>query len=345
MVNTTAWRVVPDEEAARLWDRWLADFLEPHIRQSHVWALHKKGGWQPLFTALFSGSVPTAMGLCLVKKAPLGAATVVWINGGPLFRKARPRGQDLAALEGYLKGLKEHVSTLPAAVLRLNAEIPMDVEAQLILRQAGFLRPLMPLGTGLTYVMDLGKSLEDIREDLERKWRNQLKRSDEAALKIDTGRDRALLERYLPLHNALCERKRLAALKLSPAQLEKMARDLGEHITFFVLSCEGRDGCGGALWTFGGTGWCAMSSADDWGLKRNLPNAMYWHMLKLLKESGAARFDLAGIDPRSNWGVYNFKRGLNLPPVEVLGEWEWSASDWRRRFFNAALWLRRDKLL
>lgn len=344
MVSAQAWRVVSEQEAAAHWEGWLEKFDDGHIRQSLAWARYKSGGWTPLFTGLFDGAAPLALGLCLVKSAPLRAATLLWINGGPVFRKHGAQTQDLAALGGYLKGLKDHLRGLPGPILRINAQIPMDVEAQFLLRQENFRRPLMPLGTGLTYVIDLTQSLEALRDNLEKKWRHQLKQSEKAAPEVSMGRDRALLERYLPLHNALCRRKNLPTLELTLEELERMAELLGENVTFLVLSSQGRDGCGAALWSLGDKAWLAMSSADERGLELNLPNALYWEILKLLKEKGVARFDLAGVDPGGNWGVFNFKRGLNAAAVELLGEWEWSPSDWRRRAFNAALWLRRDSL-
>lgn len=344
MVNGLRWALVDSELAAANWDAWLEAFNDHHIRQSLVWSRHKASSWKPLRAALFNGPTPMAMGLCLQRSAPLGLANLFWVNAGPLFRKKRPADQDLAALKGFLEGLQEHLKTLRSPVLRINLEIPMDLKVQLVLRQAGFQRPLTPLGTSLTYHVDLRQGLEDIRSGLERNWRHQLGQAEKAEVLVESGRGQDLLRRYLPLHNALCERKGLKASRLSAENLESMARDLGRNIVFFMLSSQGRDGCGGALWTFGKKGWFALSSANDWGLKLNLPNLMYWRAIEHLKNSGAEVFDLTGIDPREGWGVFNFKRGLGLPPVETVGEWEWSPSDWGRRGFNLALWFLRNRL-
>jgi hypothetical protein len=181
-------------------------------------------------------------------------------------------------------------------------------------------------------------TLEELHARLERNWRNQLRLAEKTAPVITFGADRALLERYLPLHNDLVSRKKLTDQKLSLGELEAMTRELGPRIVFMVVSSEGRDGCGGALWRYEDKAYFALSSANDWGLKRHLPNFMYWRAIAYLKEAGAAEFDLTGIDPRANWGVFNFKRGLKARPVELMGEWEWSPSDWARRAFNLALW-------
>lgn len=338
------WRVVPEDEAASHWDGWLKLFQDNHIRQCHRWGRHKKGAWQTVYTGLFNGPTPLALGLCLVRRAPLGAATVVWINGGPVFQKAAPATQDLPALKRYLEGLKSHFSKIPRAVVRLSPQLPMNLEAQLIIRQAGFERPVFSLGTALTYIVDLKKDLTELRENLEKNWRHQLRSAEKMEPEISIGRDRALLARYLPIHNDMCRRKGLAHQQLTLERLEAMVSDLGEQIIFLIVSAKGQDGCGGALWTFADKGTFALSSANEWGRKNYLPNAMFWRAIGYLKETGHRSFDVAGIDPGKVWSVYNFKRGLNAEPVEYLGEWEWSNSPWTQRAFNLALWAKQDSL-
>ncbi len=334
-----SWKELSAEEAERDWDAWLSRFSDAHIRQTRAWARLKSGAWRPAHLAVMNGPSPLSMSLCLARRAPAGAATVVWVNGGPAFVQNRPHGQNLAAFAKMLKALKERFKA-PRTVLRLYLARPNDLEEQLLLREAGFVRPLQPLDSGLTYVVDLTKPLEETRAKLERQWRNQLRQAEEAAPQFAVGRETPLLSRYLALHNALCERKKLADQKLSLQDLEAMVKELGEKIVFIVGSAQGRDGCGGAAWILGKRAWFALSAGNDFGLKLNLPNAFYWRMIEHLKGLGLESFDLTGIDPAANWGVYNFKRGLSAPAVENLGEWEWSSSPWTRRAFNLGLWLR-----
>ncbi len=338
------WKVLSTEDAQANWDRWILEFKDAHIKQSWAWAKLKSPAWQVLPTALLNGSTPMAMALVLLRRAPLGAATIAWINGGPIFRKGHAEHHDRDFLSKYLAGLKTHLARQGRAVLRMNLGIPTELETQLVLRQAGFARPLVPLDTGLTYVVDLGKSIEELRDNLERNWRNQLRQAEKINPEIIFGREQALLERYLPLHDNLIGRKRLQKERLKLAELQRMASELGENIIFMIVSGEGQDGCGGALWTFAGKASFALSSANAYGLSRHLPNFMYWRALCRLKEASLHEFDLTGIDPLRNWGVFNFKRGLKARPVELLGEWEWSSSPWARRAFNLALWLRQDGL-
>jgi len=54
-------------------------------------------------------------------------------------------------------------------------------------------------------------------------------------------------------------------------------------------------------------------------------------------------YDLGGIDPHENPGVYKFKRQTGARPIEFLGEWDWATSSWLRWLGNWAIW-RRDSV-
>lgn len=335
-------KVFSPKEVDESWDKWLADFKDHHFRQTRRWGVLKTGAWKPLWCGLLHSGTPVVMALCLVRRAPLGAATIAWINGGPVFRKDRAEGMDLSYLGKFLDELKKHFASSPRTVVRLNMGLPADVETQIVVRQAGFQRPIAPLDTGLTYVVDLGQDPEALRERMEKNWRHQLRSADKAKPEIVFGRDETLLKRYLALNEELVSRKGLADHRLSLDDLRAMAETLGESITFVIVSTGGRDGCGGALWTFADKGSFALSSANKWGLKHHLPNFMFWQAILRLKELGYRELDLAGIDPDRNWGVFNFKRGMRVRPVEMLGEWECSSSAWTRRLCNLALSRRRE---
>ena len=203
MVNGIRWDVLTPEIAARDWDGFVSSFDDHHIRQTLAWGRLKTGSWTPAHAALFNGPTPLAAALILERRLPLGVGSLFWINGGPLYRKRHARGQDLSALQDFLEGLKERARSRGRAIIRLNFDIAMDLDAQLVVRAAGFSRPLSPLGTGLTYRADLTKPLEDIRGSFEKNWRNQLNRAEKAGAVVEFGRSPELLRRYQPLHDVV----------------------------------------------------------------------------------------------------------------------------------------------
>jgi lipid II:glycine glycyltransferase (peptidoglycan interpeptide bridge formation enzyme) len=49
------------------------------------------------------------------------------------------------------------------------------------------------------------------------------------------------------------------------------------------------------------------------------------------------RYDMGGVDPDGNKGVFDFKRGLGAQPLAYLGEWAWTSSAWVRILANQVL--------
>lgn len=327
-------RVIPDEDARRDWDAWLSVFADRGVRQSRAWAEHKRGSWKPIHTALFRGREPAALALVLERRAPLGLARAAWANAGPVYRRGAPE-EDREALAALLRGLTSLQS--PRTALRVAPRAPWNEADVEVLAKSGFAPARSPLDSGLTSVLPLQGSLEDLRAGLDRKWRNQLKKAETFSPRFDFGRDRALLERYLRLHTELCLRKGLRAQRLSLPALEKAARDFGPALTFAVGGVDGRDGCGASWWVHAGKATLWLSAADAHGLSKNMPNALYWAIVSRLRAEGVESFDLSGLDPIHNPGVTHFKLGLGGGTLRTLGEWDWARAALTRCAFDLAL--------
>lgn len=334
MVN--GFRVVGEREAAESWDAWLAGFEDRGIRQSHAWSLHKAGAWTPARFALFENGRPSAMALALVRRAPLGAATLAWINAGPVFR-------DLPALSACLEGMTSHFSGIPRSVVRVAPRVAASPALEAALAGAGFSPARSSLDSGRTVVLDLEQSLEALRAGLDRKWRNQLKKAESASPVFEFGSGRAFLERFLRLHEQTRGRKKLKD-GIDLAALERAARDFGPALTFAIGSAGGKDGCALSWWNFAGraTLWLAAAGAE--GMAACLPNAAYWTAIVRLKAEGASSFDLSGIDAKLNYGVAHFKLGTGGVELVAPGEWDWSAHPLPRAAFNALLGAVRGRL-
>ncbi len=83
---------------------------------------------------------------------------------------------------------------------------------------------------------------------------------------------------------------------------------------------------------------CALFWAtNEKGRKLHASYAIFWALLQHCKGIGIASYDLAGIDPAANPGVYRFKRASGAAPIEFLGEWDWASPFWLRWFSNWAI--------
>jgi CelD/BcsL family acetyltransferase involved in cellulose biosynthesis len=54
-----------------------------------------------------------------------------------------------------------------------------------------------------------------------------------------------------------------------------------------------------------------LGATNDEGMKSQGAYLLQWTMIKWLKENGIGWYDLGGIDPERNPGVYSFKRGFS----------------------------------
>lgn len=329
-------RAVDEREAAASWDGWLSRFDARGVRQSHAWSLHKSGGWKPERHVLVENGEPVAMSLVLVRRAPLGAATLAWANAGPVFR-------DPGALTRFLGGLAARFAPVPRAVVRVAPRCAATPEISAALSAAGFSPARSALDSGRTVVLDLRPDLETLRAGLDRKWRNQLKKAESASPVFEFGSDRALLRRFLALHELTRGRKGLKD-GIDLAALERAARDFGPALTFAVGSTGGTDGAALSWWTFAGRATLWLAAAGPEGMAACLPNAAYWAAVTRLKAEGAESFDLSGIDPKNNPGVTHFKLGTGGAEVATPGEWDWSAHPLPRAAFNALLGAVRGRL-
>jgi len=61
----------------------------------------------------------------------------------------------------------------------------------------------------------------------------------------------------------------------------------------------------------GDTGVYLLGATSDEGLNAKGAYLLQWNMIEWLKENGIRWYDLGGIDPDANPGVYHFKKGFS----------------------------------
>lgn len=49
-------------------------------------------------------------------------------------------------------------------------------------------------------------------------------------------------------------------------------------------------------------------------------------LMNVCRTKGVSRYDMSGVDPINNKGVYDFKKGTGAEEIKYLGEWEISNS-------------------
>jgi lipid II:glycine glycyltransferase (peptidoglycan interpeptide bridge formation enzyme) len=200
-----------------------------------------------------------------------------------------------------------------------------------------------------TLLMNLERSLPELRAGLDQKWRNGLNRAEKNHLQVEEGGSDELFERFVAMHAEMNQRKGFVPTS-SVDEFRRMQRDLPprHQMRVFLASTNGASGCVGAAGVvcshIGDFGVFLHGATTDAGLRSQASYLLQWRALTWLKEQGAASYNLHGINPVANPGTYHFKAGLcgrNGVDQHYLGTYECAGAAGSQALVGMALSARR----
>lgn len=305
------------------WDH-LVTSLSNSFYQSYGWAeVRRVSGWEPL-RILARDETRVVAGASILVKRKAGAA-ICWIPGGPFG--------DLDLISSELR------KTLPALLgtrlvyCRLSLLRPDTGQEQSLLETSGWKRPRVNMSSGLTMHYDLSGGEEDRLKRTTGNWRHNLKRS---------ARHNLTVEHWLApdLKDISSLYREMEALKSIPMQhsedeLQSMMQHLGDKVVMYrCLDADGSLLAIRAAGIFGDTAMDLLAVAGAAARKLYASHATLWALLDHCSRLGLKTYDLSGVDPQGNKGVFDFKHGTGAEMVECLGEWEWASAPGMRQAVN-----------
>jgi hypothetical protein len=321
----TEFRVEVDHITAPEWSGLLKEFEDANLYQTWSYgAIH--WGEENLSHLILRrhGQVAGMAEVRLLRPRflPGGVAYMRW---GPVCQL---RGQELD-----LETLRQMASALRAEYVqkrRLFLRILPNAFAgspRAAVFQAAFSQfaaaPSAQSGSNRTIVLNLAPKLEELRKALDQKWRNQLNRAEKNNLTILEGGGPELYQMFLRLYQDMWTRKKFDT-SVDVGEFGRICADLPEGLKLRILICQDKGvPVGGIVCSgIGNMGIYLLGATSEAGLASKGAYLLQWTMIKWLKENGAKFYDLGGIDPDGNPGVYHFKKGLSgddvtrLPPFE-----------------------------
>jgi lipid II:glycine glycyltransferase (peptidoglycan interpeptide bridge formation enzyme) len=170
-----------------------------------------------------------------------------------------------------------------------------------------------------TFILDLNPSLEDLRGNLDAKWRNKLSGSERNGLRVVAGGGPEDYRTFCGMYKQMRSRKKFE----STVDIEEFGRiqdDLSATHRMRILICvqEGMPVAGLVTSAMGDSAIYLLGATADGGLNSKGAYLLQWSHIEWLKENGYKWYDLGGIDPERNPGVYQFKKGLSGRDVSHL---------------------------
>jgi FemAB family len=259
-------------------------------------------------------------------KFPLFKTGIAYVRYGPIW-KPRDCPPDPSHFSIALKSLVQEFCYEQGLLLKIIPNIiDGSDESQVIysmLIKDGF-RLNHRRAAYRSFILDLSPPLEVLRKNLDQKWRNQLNRAEKNNLSLAEGTSDELFSTFLELQKNMQQRKKYIS-GVDYKEFQEMQKVLPESHKLKIIIC--KDSTGSALSAtivsnIGNCGIYLLGATGDAGMKAKGSYFSQWHIIKWLKNSGFAFYDLGGIDPFNNPGVYHFKQGISGKEVSFIGEFD-----------------------
>ncbi|MEK6797430.1 MAG: peptidoglycan bridge formation glycyltransferase FemA/FemB family protein [Planctomycetota bacterium] len=254
-----------------------------------------------------------------IKRIPFLGMGVAYVFRGPLWRCGGARPDDLREV---LALLRQEFCRLRGLNLRVlpnlieTAGDDDDVTAALAL--SGFAVDF-DAPRERTILLDLSPSLAELRKGLEQKWRNGLNQAEKRGLRVVVASDEAAMSAFESLYERMWSRKQFET-GVHVGSFTKLQTLLapGERMRVLLAYQGDEPAAGHVSSTLGDTCIYLLGASNDLGRANKASYLLQWKAIELAQSAGARWYNLGGIDPAGNPGVYHFKAGLGGKEVRFL---------------------------
>jgi len=178
-----------------------------------------------------------------------------------------------------------------------------------------------------TFRLDLSPSLEELRKNLDKKWRNQLNAGTRNNLEVVEASDSTAYGEFSALYGQMWQRKKFETA-VSIEEFQEIQRRLPDRqkLRIFICRLEGKPVSGLVCSALGESAIYLLGATNEDGMKVKASYVLQWTAIQSAKERGCRFYDLGGIDPVANPGVYHFKSGLSGADASHMGALSWCDS-------------------
>jgi len=296
------------------WSTWMDHFDDANIYQTWAYGAVRWREKNLSHLILRDGDDVVGMAqLRIVRPAglPVGVAYLRW---GPLCHRS---GSDLdrdlvrtiaeALRNEYVKKRGLYLEVLPNAFGGTRRAELFESEFYGFDRRPGLSREEYR-----TFLLDISPPLEDLRKNLDKKWRNQLNASARNNLEVVEGSDTAHYGEFSALYEQMWQRKKFdSAVSVDEFQAIQERLPDRQKLRIFICRLEGKPVSGLVCSALGQNAIYLLGATNEEGMKVKASYLLQWTAIQSAKERGCRSYDLGGIDPLANPGVHHFKSGLS----------------------------------
>lgn len=308
------WQVEVDRISDGEWSHLIEIFEDTNIYQTAAYGGVRWGARNLSRIILrHGGEVVAAAQLRVIQPTPLKFG-IAYLRWGPLWER-RGYPADAEVSERMARAIQEEYVTRRKLFLRIVPNAFAGTSRAAVFQSAfsGLEQQHSDSGTNYrTFVLDLSPSLEEIRKRLDPKWRNKLSGAERNSLTVVAGDGVEEYRDFCQIYSEMRRRKTFDTT-VDAAEFERIQQVLPLSQRMRVLLCRERGTlvAGLVASALGNSAIYLLGATSDAGLHAKGAYLLQWTLIGWLRERGVAWYDLGGIDPEVNPGVYQFKKGLS----------------------------------
>ncbi len=293
------------------WYRYLREFEDASIYQTWAYGEVRSGRNNISHLVLKRQGRVVAIAQARIMRMPVIGVGVAYVMWGPLWCP-RDAGPDMEVFRQVVRALRNEFACRRGLLLRvyprLFEEESLGVSA--ILEEEGFAKA-REAGRSRTVVMDLDRSVEDLRRDLRAHWQRELKVAEKQKMNLTEGNQDQLICRFIEIYKEMVARKQFR----EPNDINEfrvIQQRLPDEFKMKVMLCGHGDNvsAGSICSAIGGTALYLFGATSNVGMKSRGSYLLQWKLVEWLLQQGVGRYDLNGINPEKNPGTYKFKRDM-----------------------------------
>jgi hypothetical protein len=320
------WRLLTNEEALAIWDRTLMGFDDCSPYQSYAWGEYRKAlGWEPCrWIAFDHEGKAVAMIQGGLRRYAFGVG-LIWCEGGPVG--------ELTVCDDSLQTAIKAGTGLKRIYFRFRCDRRRHIDDVLRLSAQGWRTTWSPLTSNYSLDLDLTQDEDRVLAACDRNFRRNLRNSSASKVTV-TQWSHASADEVLSVYASMQNLKGIEE-QLSRAEISQMLRELNQGLVLYRCNDEAGEVVSllGVL-IAGAKATSLLWATSEKGRQLLASYPIFWAIIQHCRRSGVRVFDLAGVDPIRNPGVYRFKRAAGGQPIEYLGEWDWATSQSVQWFGN-----------
>jgi lipid II:glycine glycyltransferase (peptidoglycan interpeptide bridge formation enzyme) len=172
-------------------------------------------------------------------------------------------------------------------------------------------------------MVDLTRPIDELRRALNPKWRNKLSGAEKLGLEVIEGDTDDLYRSFMVLQREMLARKDYQTA-VNYEEFSRVQSDLPKSLKMRIFLCrhESEVVSSAICSAMGNTGIYLLGATGDKGLKVKGSYLLQWRIMQWLQTHNFRWYDLGGINPEKNPGVYSFKAGLPGKEVYHMGLFE-----------------------